>query len=34
MIAAHGLALKATVITTNVKEFRRVRGLRCTNWTT
>ena len=34
MIAAHGLALKAMVITTNLKEFRRVRGLRCKDWTT
>ena len=34
MIAAQGLALKATVVTTNLKEFRRVRGLRCEDWTT
>jgi tRNA(fMet)-specific endonuclease VapC len=33
MIAAHGLALGATVVTTNLKEFRRVRGLRCADWT-
>jgi len=33
MIAAHGLALRATVVTTNLKEFRRVRGLRCEDWT-
>ncbi len=33
MIASQGLALKATVITTNLKEFRRVRGLRCEDWT-
>jgi predicted nucleic acid-binding protein len=33
MIAAQGLALKATVVTTNLKEFRRVRGLRCEDWT-
>ena len=32
MIAAHGLALGATVVTTNLKEFRRVRGLRCEDW--
>jgi tRNA(fMet)-specific endonuclease VapC len=34
MIAAQGLALKATVVTTNLREFRRVRGLRCEDWTT
>jgi tRNA(fMet)-specific endonuclease VapC len=33
MIAAHGLALGATVVTTNLKEFRRVPGLRCVDWT-
>ena len=33
MIAAQGLALGATVVTTNLKEFRRVRGLRCEDWT-
>jgi tRNA(fMet)-specific endonuclease VapC len=33
MIAAQGLALGATVITTNLKEFGRVRGLRCEDWT-
>lgn len=33
MIAAQGLALKATVVTTNLKEFRRVRGLRSEDWT-
>ena len=32
MIAAQGLALGATVVTTNLKEFRRVRGLRCEDW--
>lgn len=34
MIAAHALALGATAITTNLREFRRVRGLRCQDWTT
>ena len=34
MIAAHGLAIGATVVTTNLGEFRRVRGLRCRDWTT
>jgi tRNA(fMet)-specific endonuclease VapC len=33
MIAAQALALRATVVTTNLKEFRRVRGLRCEDWT-
>lgn len=33
MIAAHGLALGATVVTTNLDEFRRVKGLRCADWT-
>lgn len=33
MIAAQGLALGATVVTTNLKEFRRVPGLRCEDWT-
>jgi tRNA(fMet)-specific endonuclease VapC len=34
MIAAHALALGATTVTTNLSEFRRVRGLRCRDWTT
>lgn len=33
MIAAHGLDLGATVVTTNLDEFRRVKGLRCADWT-
>lgn len=33
MIAAHALALGAAVVTTNLGEFRRVRGLRCQDWT-
>jgi tRNA(fMet)-specific endonuclease VapC len=33
MVAAEGLALGATVVTTNLKELRRVRGLRCEDWT-
>jgi tRNA(fMet)-specific endonuclease VapC len=33
MIAAHGLALGATVVTTNITEFRCVKGLRCADWT-
>ncbi|MGA0572648.1 type II toxin-antitoxin system tRNA(fMet)-specific endonuclease VapC [Variovorax sp. VNK109] len=32
MIAAHALALDATLITNNVNEFARVPGLRCDNW--
>jgi tRNA(fMet)-specific endonuclease VapC len=33
MIAVQGLAAGATVVTTNLKAFRRVRGLRCEDWT-
>jgi len=33
LIAAHALALEATLVTNNLSEFRRVRGLRCDNWT-
>ena len=32
LIAAHGLALGATVVTANVSEFRRVDGLAVENW--
>ncbi|WP_304459772.1 type II toxin-antitoxin system tRNA(fMet)-specific endonuclease VapC [Alicyclobacillus sendaiensis] len=32
LIAAHALALDATVVTRNVREFERVRGLRVENW--
>ncbi len=32
-IAAHALALDATLITANEREFRRVAGLRVENWT-
>ena len=32
LIAAHGLALGATVVTANVREFRRVDGLAVENW--
>ena len=31
-IAAHALALGATVVTGNEREFRRVRGLNVENW--
>jgi tRNA(fMet)-specific endonuclease VapC len=31
-IAAHALALDLTLVTDNVREFRRVRGLRVENW--
>jgi len=31
-IAAHALALDLTLVTTNVREFRRVPGLRVENW--
>jgi len=32
-IAAHALALDATLVTNNTSEFSRVPGLRCDNWT-
>ena len=33
MIAAHARSLGATVVTNNVKDFRRVKGLKFENWT-
>jgi tRNA(fMet)-specific endonuclease VapC len=33
LIAAHALSLGARLVTNNVKEFRRVPGLRVENWT-
>lgn|SRR3990167_11376415 len=32
MIAAHALSLSATLVSNNLKEFSRVKGLRCENW--
>ena len=32
LIAAHALALDATLVTNNVREFKRVKGLRVENW--
>ena len=32
LIAAHALALDATLVTNNTAEFARVPGLRCENW--
>ncbi len=32
LIAAHALALSATLVTNNIKEFKRVKGLKCENW--
>ena len=32
-IAAHALSLDVTLVTSNLREFRRVRGLRCEAWT-
>lgn len=32
LIAAHAMALKATVVTSNVREFRRVKGLKVADW--
>ena len=31
-IAAHALALGAVLITNNTREFKRVKGLKCENW--
>ncbi|MET0593266.1 MAG: PIN domain-containing protein [Polyangiaceae bacterium] len=33
IIAAHALAVRAVLVTNNVREFRRVRALRCEDWT-
>lgn len=33
LIASHALSLGATLITTDLGEFRRVTGLRCEDWT-
>ena len=33
IIAAHAVAVAAVLVTNNRKEFRRVRGLRCEDWT-
>ena len=32
LIAAHALALDATLVTNNEREFRRVKGLKIENW--
>ena len=32
LIAAHALALGATLVTNNLAEFARVPGLACENW--
>lgn len=32
LIAAHALALKVTLVTNNIKEFKRVKGLTVENW--
>ena len=32
LIAAHALALSATLVTNNVREFKRVAGLKLENW--
>jgi tRNA(fMet)-specific endonuclease VapC len=34
LIAAHALSLKATIVTNNEREFRRVHGLSVENWIT
>jgi tRNA(fMet)-specific endonuclease VapC len=33
MIAAHAKAIKAVLVTNNMKHFRRVKGLAIENWT-
>lgn len=33
MIGAHAVSIGATLVTNNVKEFRRIRGLRVVDWT-
>ncbi len=33
MIGAHALSVGATLVTNNVQEFRRIRGLRVQDWT-
>jgi len=33
MIAAQAVASKATLVSNNLTEFRRIRGLRCEDWT-
>ncbi|OGT46047.1 MAG: hypothetical protein A3E82_07975 [Gammaproteobacteria bacterium RIFCSPHIGHO2_12_FULL_38_11] len=33
MIAAHALSINATLVTNNMKEFSRIKHLRCENWT-
>jgi len=32
-IAAHALSINATLVTNNMKEFSRIKHLRCENWT-
>jgi len=32
LIAAHAITLKSTLVTHNVKEFRRVEGLKIKDW--
>jgi tRNA(fMet)-specific endonuclease VapC len=32
-IASHAVSLGATLVTNDTKEFRRIRGLRCEDWT-
>lgn len=33
LIAAHALSLSAVLVSNNMKEFSRIRGLACENWT-
>jgi tRNA(fMet)-specific endonuclease VapC len=33
LIAAHALTIDATLVTNNLRHFRRIRGLACESWT-
>lgn len=33
MIAAHAISINATLVTNNLKEFSRIKNLKCENWT-
>ena len=34
LIAAHAIQLGLTLVTNNIREFQRIPGLQCENWTT
>jgi tRNA(fMet)-specific endonuclease VapC len=33
LIAAHAISIQATLVTNNLREFNRVKGLKLENWT-